>query len=246
MITLLLAVSAFFAGIVNAIAGGGSFLTFPALIFAGVPPIAANATSTAALLPGALAGVWGYRKNFERIQGLSVALITIVSVFGGAAGAFLLLNTPERTFTALIPWLLLAATAIFALGRRAASWAHRHFRIVPASVIVIQFAIAVYGGYFGGGIGILMLAIFGIFGMTNLIAMNALKIWLNACLNGMAVLLFVARDQVLWQHAAIMAVAATAGGYAGATAARKTDPAILRGVIVAIGLGLSAYFFFKN
>src|ERR1700726_1064665 len=126
MDTLLLVVSAFFAGIVNAIAGGGSFLTFPALLFAGVPGIAANATSSAALLPGALASAWGYRHDFERIEKLSIFTITGVSMVGGAIGAALLLATPENTFDSLIPWLLLLATLLFAFGRTVSSWARAH------------------------------------------------------------------------------------------------------------------------
>jgi uncharacterized membrane protein YfcA len=245
MITLLLAASAFLAGIVNAIAGGGSFLTFPALIFSGIPPIAANASSAAALLPASLTSVWAYRRDFEPVEGLSALVITLVSIAGGAIGALLLLLTPETTFVSLVPWLLLAATTVFAFGRQTAAWARSHFRVGPAAVLVIQFLISIYGGYFGGGIGILMLAAFGIFGMTRLNAMNALKAWLNFCLNAIAVALFIVKGEVFWREAAIMAAAASAGGYAGATLARVLPARVVRVAIIAIGLVLTAYFFTK-
>ncbi len=245
MITLLLVASAFFAGIMNAVAGGGSFLTFPALIFAGIPPIAANATSSTALLPATFASVWAYRNDFERIEGLPLWLITTVSVVAGAIGAALLLITPESTFVTLIPWLLLSATGVFAFGNTVALWARKYFTIGPKTVLVLQFLISIYGGYFGGGIGILMLAAFRIFGLTRLNAMNAMKTWLSGCLNAIAVAMFIVEREVYWRETVIMVLSSAVGGYAGAAVGRRIDPKIMRAVIITIGVALSVYFFVK-
>src|SRR5689334_11315592 len=168
MVTLLLVVSAFLAGMLNAVAGGGSFLTFPALVMAGVPPVAANATSTVAVFPGSFASVLGYRNQFKHLEGMHVPSILAVSLVGGVAGAVLLLVTPEKLFEGLAPWLLLVATVLFAYGKRIGAWLRRRVQIGLPTLLVSQLIIAIYGGYFGGGIGILMLAAFGLYGLTNL------------------------------------------------------------------------------
>jgi len=192
----------------NSVAGGGTFLTFPALVFAGVPSVMANATSTVAVFPGALASAWAYRKDFPRLEGMSARTILLISLLGGAAGALLLIFTPQHTFDRLVPWLLLAATVLFAAGKKLTPWLRRHIHIGPAALCSIQFVIALYGGYFGGAIGIMMLALFGLFGLTSITEMNALKTLLGGLLNAVAVVCFIIAGQVQWTPALIMLVSA--------------------------------------
>lgn len=243
MFTLLLIVSAFFAGALNAVAGGGSFLTFPALILAGVPPLNANATSTVAVAPGALASAYGYRRELGKIKEVHLPSFLAVSLVGGLIGALALLWTPERTFEAIVPWLLLFATVLFAFGPKVSAWIRRTVTVGYTSVLVTQFFIAVYGGYFGGGIGILILATLGVFGLTDLHAMNGLKTLVSGCLNAVAVVAFVFGGAVYWTEALIMLVAAVAGGYAGAAIARRIPPPILRKFVIGVGVTMTAYFF---
>lgn len=241
--TLLLVVAAFAAGVLNAVAGGGSFLTFPALVFAGVPPVAANATSTVAVCPGALAGAYGYRNELGRLTEISLPSFIGISLVGGLLGALLLLWTPDATFGAIIPWLLLFATTLFAAGPKLAAWLRTKTHLGPVGVLVVQFFIAVYGGYFGGGIGILMLATFGVFGLTDIHAMNGLKSLLSGCLNAIAVVAFVLGGAVHWYEASVMLVACVAGGYLGARIARHIPPPYLRKFVILVGSALTVYFF---
>lgn len=241
--TLLLIVAAFAAGVLNAVAGGGSFLTFPALVFAGVPPVAANATSTVAVCPGALAGAYGYRNELGRLTEVNLPSFIGVSLVGGLLGALLLLWTPDATFSAIIPWLLLFATALFAAGPKLAAWIRKKTHLGPVGVLVVQFFIAVYGGYFGGGIGILMLATFGVFGLTDIHAMNGLKSLLSGLLNAVAVVAFVVGGVVYWNEALIMLVACVAGGYSGARIARHIPPPYLRKFVILVGSAMTVYFF---
>ncbi|QCN95024.1 sulfite exporter TauE/SafE family protein [Azospirillum argentinense] len=243
MLTLLLIVSAFFAGVLNAVAGGGSFLTFPALIMAGVPPLNANATSTVAVSPGALASAYGYRRELGRIKEVSLPAFLGVSLIGGLLGALLLLWTPQRVFEEIIPWLLLFATVLFAFGPKVSAYIRRNFKVGHNTVLIVQFFIAIYGGYFGGGIGILILATLGVFGLTDLHAMNGLKALVSGCLNAVAVVAFVFGGAVYWNEALIMMVAAVAGGYAGAAVARHIPPPILRKFVIVVGVAMTVYFF---
>ncbi|WP_426306278.1 sulfite exporter TauE/SafE family protein [Acidovorax facilis] len=243
--TTLLLTAAFLAGALNAVAGGGSFLTLPALVFTGVPPVVANATGTVALLPGYMAGAWGFREDTAPPPGLSMHLLVVLSLIGGAAGAALLLVTPDATFRRVVPWLLLAATALFAFGpqlRKALAGGHPS----TAKATVGVLAVAAYGGYFNGGLGILLLALFGLLGQTNLNAMNGLKNWVSALLTAIAVAIYAAGGVVLWPQALMMMVAATAGGYGGARVARKLPPAVLRSGVVATGLAMSLVFFARQ
>jgi uncharacterized membrane protein YfcA len=246
MTFLLLIIAAFGAGLMNSVAGGGTFLTFPALVFYGVPSVMANATSTVAVFPGALASAWAYRKDFPQLEGLRTRTILLVSLAGGVAGAILLIFTPEQTFNALIPWLLLAATLLFAVGKRLTPLLRRHLHVGPAALCSIQFLIALYGGYFGGAMGIMMLALFGLFGLTDINSMNALKTLLAGLLNAVAVVCFVVAGQVAWTPALIMLVSAVAGGFTGAHVARKMNPDHVRAVIICIGLAMTAVFFVRS
>jgi hypothetical protein len=245
MTYLFLIVSAFGAGLMNSVAGGGTFLTFPALVFSGVPAVMANATSTVAVFPGSLASAWAYRREFPALEGLRTRTILLVSLAGGAIGAILLISTPENTFNKLIPWLLLAATILFAVGKRLTPVLRRHIHIGPVAMCVIQFVIALYGGYFGGAMGIMMLALFGLFGLTDIHAMNALKTLLSGLLNAIAVVCFVIAGQVAWTPALIMLVSAIAGGYVGAQVAQKMNPNHVRAIIVMIGIAMTAAFFVR-
>jgi len=241
----LLLTAAFAAGALNAVAGGGSFLTLPALVFTGVPPVVANATGTVALLPGYMAGAWGFKDDTAPPPGLSMRLLVTLSLIGGAAGAALLLVTPDATFRLVVPWLLLVATALFAFGpalRKRLAGGKPSTPKATVSVLVV----AAYGGYFNGGLGILLLALFGLLGQTNLHAMNGLKNWVSALLTAIAVAIYAAGGVVLWQEALMMMVAATAGGYGGARVARKLPPNVLRWGIVATGLMMAAVFFWRQ
>ena len=245
METALLLAAAFVAGALNAVAGGGSFLTLPALVFTGVPPVMANATGTVALLPGYLAGAWGFREDTAPPPGLSMRLLVVLSLIGGAAGAALLLVTPDATFRKVVPWLLLAATALFAFGpqlRKVLAGS----RPSTAKATMGVLAVAAYGGYFNGGLGILLLALFGLLGQTNLNAMNGLKNGVSALLTAIAVAIYASGGLVLWSQALMMMVAATAGGYGGARVARKLPAPLLRWGIVATGLVMAALFFWHQ
>ena len=245
----LLLVAAFFAGTLNAVAGGGSFLTLPALIAVGVPSVTANATGTVALLPGYLASIAGSREDMEPAPGLSMPLVIGLSLVGGVLGAALLLVTSEAAFNRLIPWLLLAATAMFAFGPQLRRWAdgHRAEGAQPsrAKAVAGLLLVAGYGGYFNGGMGILMLALFGLLGQTKLNAMNAIKNLVSTLLTAIAVAIYAVGGIVQWKEAFIMMAAATLGGYLGARGARKLPPAVLRWSIVVIGLVMTVLFFIK-
>jgi len=246
--TALLLAAAFVAGALNAVAGGGSFLTLPALVFTGVPPVAANATGTVALLPGYMAGAWGFREDMVPPPGLSMHTVVALSLIGGSAGAALLLFTPDATFKKVVPWLLLAATALFAFGPQLRQWAggSHHGAPSPLRAALGMLAVAAYGGYFNGGLGILLLALFGLLGQTQLNAMNGMKNLVSALLTAIAVAIYAAGGIVQWPQALMMMVAATAGGYGGARVARRLPAPVLRWGIVATGLVMAAVFFWRQ
>lgn len=250
--TLLLLAAACAAGALNAVAGGGSFLTLPALVFSGVPPVMANATGTVALFPGYIASAWGFREDLAPPPGLTLRAVMGLSLVGGALGALLLLATPDATFRRIVPWLLLAATALFALGPRlrpaARPDAPAH-AVTPAARLRAQagvLAVAAYGGYFNGGLGILLLALFGLLGQTRLHAANGLKNLVSALLTAIAVLIYAAGGLVAWPQALAMMLAATAGGYGGARLARRIPAPWLRAGIVATGLVMAGLFFWRG
>ncbi|MGN6359443.1 MAG: sulfite exporter TauE/SafE family protein [Thermomicrobiales bacterium] len=247
-----LMLAAFGGGALNSVAGGGSFLTFPALIFAGIPPINANATSTVALWPGTVASVAAYRRELAQHRPLLLPL-GLVSLIGGVLGALLLLNTPQATFTELIPWLLLVATLLLAFGGPAVARLRK--RLGHSTVLTtrstmlttgLQFLVAIYGGYFGGGMGIVMLAALAVMGMEDIHAMNALKTLLASCINGVAVITFIVAGAIYWPEAIVMLVGAIAGGYGGAYYARKLDPKLVRRFTIAVGCLLTLYFFYRT
>ncbi len=247
----LLFIAAAIAGGINSVAGGGSFISFPALIFTGVLPVPANATSTVALWPGSVASVGAYRERMPTSRRLMLPLIA-VSLTGGMLGALLLLRTPETLFMDLIPYLFAVATLLFIFGKRlTGNFIHLLKRDATLSAPLIaaaslgQLAISVYGGFFGGGIGILMLAMFQMMHMDDIHAMNGLKALLGAAINGAAVVTFIVAGIVRWPQAVVMIAGAALGGYGGAHYAQKIDPRIVRGVVIAVGAGMTIYFLWK-
>jgi uncharacterized protein len=239
------------AGIINSVAGGGSFFTLPALIFTGMPSVAANATSTMAVWPGTMASVGAYREDVYRERRRLPWLLGI-SIVGGLIGAIILLRTPQADFDRVLPWLLLAATAIFTFGGPFTRWLRgREAAGQPEAKIgfwsgLTQFIIAVYGGYFGGGAGMLMLAMLGLSGMTDIHAMNGIKTLLSATLNLVAIVAFVFAGLIAWPQAGVMMIGAIAGGYGGAFFARKMDPRIIRTFVIIVGVGMTIYFFLRR
>ncbi|MEO7941158.1 MAG: sulfite exporter TauE/SafE family protein, partial [Burkholderiaceae bacterium] len=220
--------------------------TLPALVFVGLPPVVANATGTVALLPGYVSGAWGFREDLQSPAGLTMTRMATLSLAGGAAGAVLLLFTDDRIFRVLIPWLLLVATALFAIGPTIVRRTRTREGGTPsrgrASFGVVL--VAVYGGYFNGGLGILLLALFGLLGQSNLHAANGSKNVVSALLTAIAVLVYAFGGLVAWPQALVMMVAATAGGYFGARMARRLSPHVLRAGIVGIGLVMLPFSLF--
>jgi len=251
------AIILFFAGIIagtlNAVAGGGSFISFPLMLFTGVPPVEANASNTVALWPGLAMSSASYWRHLKVPHRLLVPLV-ITSILGGLAGALLLVKTPQRTFLHVIPWLLLGATLLFIFGNRLRAMAGTRDNVRVAKNIswlaialacLLQLAVGTYGGYFGAGIGFVMLGMMTLLGMREIHVMNALRIALAAVINGVAVVTFIASGAVFWGQCLLMMAGALSGGWFGAQYAQKADPRKVRWFIIALGLGLSAYFFVK-
>jgi hypothetical protein len=237
------------AGAMNAVAGGGSLISFPTLIWLGVPPIIANATNTTALVPGTLASVWGYRRELRGSDPRVFALL-VPSIIGAIIGALLLYQTPSEVFDRLVPILILFATFLFMiqapLQRRFNLTALHEARSHWLSwTMLFQFFVGLYGGYFGAGIGILMLAALSMIGHTNIHQMNALKNILAACINAIAAAYFAWVGLVIWKIAAIMAVGAILGGMAGTALAQRIGQTAVRRVIVAIGFGMALTLMFR-
>ncbi len=241
----LLGFAAFGAGVLNAIAGGGSFLTFPALVFAGVPPIAANATSALAVSPGYLGGVMGFRAELAALPTALLRREVLISAVGGVAGAVLLLVTPAALFSGLVPWLLLFATVLFAVGPRLARLAGSGAGLTAWRSPGL-FVVAVYGGYFNGGLGILLMALYTLVGEGRINTINALKNMNSLVLSVLSVVAFAWAGAIVWHHAVLMMVAATAGGFAGARLARRMPVQWVRALVIATGLVMSAVFFYRT
>ena len=246
----LLFAAGFVAGLMNAVAGGGTIVTFPALIFAGISSIGANATSTVALLPGTLAGVAGYRRMLPAVWKW-IRMFAAVSIVGGLVGAVLLTKTPEPVFDRLVPFLILFATILFT----ARGFFTRFFRLEAKrsisprwliTAIVFQTLVSIYGGYFGAGIGILMLASLGMLGFENIHEMNAVKNVLAFLINAIAAGYFIYKGLIVWPAAGIVAAGAITGGYSGAHFSQKVPQLAVRFSITAIGLLITAVMFYKQ
>jgi uncharacterized protein len=243
----LLFAAAVVGGTLNAVAGGGSFITLPALLYAGIPPVMANATSTVALWPGSLSSAIAYRRDVRLPRG-TVMLLVAVSVAGGLAGALLLVRTSDTSFMRLLPWLMLLAAVTFTVGDRVTrlrpGGAARH-AVSPIGVL-LQIVIAIYGGYFGGGMGIMMLATMTIAGMTDIHEMNGLKAMLGVAINGVALATFIAHAIVDWPPALVMIAGAITGGYGAAALARRIDRRIVRLFVTAVAWTMTIYFFLRT
>ncbi len=233
----------------NAVAGGGSFVAFPALLFTGVAPIPANATNTLSLLVGTAASGGAYRGRLNMPRRILVPLL-VMSLIGGLAGALLLIRTPAQTFLRIIPWLILGATLLFTYGKHltgriSAGISHEASNGAVAGASLFELLVAVYGGYFGGGIGIMNLAMLSALGMTDIHAMNALKVVLVSVINGVAAITFVATGSIVWPQAVVMIAGAAAGGYSAAHLAQKLPQKWVRAMVIALGVGMTIYFFVK-
>jgi uncharacterized membrane protein YfcA len=243
--------AAFIAGAINSVAGGGTLVSFPALIWLGLPSVAANATSTVAIWPGSLGSMWGYREELRTAEPRMLALVA-PSLFGGILGAFLLRFTPPALFDQLVPFLILFATLLFMIQepiQRRLKTAHPSSHKSPQwlmGAMVFQFLVALYGGYFGAGIGILMLAALSILGLTDIHQMNGLKNFFALCINGVAALYFIWAHMVYWPDVVVMAVGAIAGGYGGAGVARRLGRVAVRRIVIAIGFGMALSLFVKR
>jgi uncharacterized membrane protein YfcA len=244
MLLLLLGAAGFWAGMQNALAGGGSFITFPALLFAGLDPRAANITSTVALFPGQIAMCWSGRRAASGVHGLTLSALIVISLAGGTAGALLLLATPAAFFARLVPWLVLFATLVFALGQPIRRRLPEDVHLSPSILAAIQSAIAVYGGYFGGGIGFLMLAALTLAGQTIRIAAIT-KNLLATVMNAAAFVVFCVSGDVHWPPAMAMAIGSVAGGFFGSWLLLRAPEKLLRGAIIVIGTALTLWLFLR-
>ena len=245
----LLLTAAFLAGVLNAIAGGGSFLTLPALVFAGVPPIMANATSALAVSPGYLGSTLGFKAELRAIPVARLQREMLIAAVGGVAGALLLLVTPAKLFTGVVPWLLLFATALFALGpsiaRRATAASQDHSSLVRWRDPGLLLA-AIYGGYFNGGLGILLMALYSATGESRIHTANALKNLNSLVLSWLSVGAFVLAGAIAWREGVMMMVAATLGGFFGARWSRRLPAHWVRFGVIGTGLAMSVLFFLRQ
>jgi uncharacterized membrane protein YfcA len=248
---ILLFFAAAIAGTLNAVAGGGSFISFPVLLFTGVPAIEANATNTVALWPGLAASTVAYLKRLDAPPRLLVPLL-LTSLAGGWAGALLLLRTPQHTFLHLVPWLLLAGTLLFAFGNNIRSIAGQAAAVDDLRKIswqaitvtaIVELLVAVYGGYFGAGIGFITLGMLAALGMQDIHAMGAIRTLLAVAINAAAVVTFIVAGAVLWPQCIVMIAGALAGGWFGAHYTQKADPVKMRYVVIGVGIVMTAYFF---
>jgi len=252
-----LCLAAAIAGAINSVAGGGTLVSFPILVWVlaqsespDKAAVLANTTSTVALWPGSVGAMWGYQREFQG-TGHWMRLLLAPSLVGGIIGAVLLVQLPPESFRRLVPWLILTATLLFLLQ----PWIARRTGIgqpheqptaaVTAAIVLFQFLVSIYGGYFGAGIGILMLSALAMTGLDDIHRMNALKTLFGTAINGIAVVVFVSRGEVEWRYVAPMAVASVVGGFVGAASARRLDRNLVRNVVVAIGLVLSTYYFVR-
>lgn len=243
---MLLAGAGLLAGAMNAVVGGGTFVSLPALTAIGLPGTVANASSSVALLPGALASAWAYRRDMRPVQGVSIRAMSLLSLAGGAVGALLLLATPEAAFDLIIPWLLLLATVTLAAGPRLArALARVGLKAGPGVVLGAQFFLGIYGGYFGGAVGLMMLAAWSLLTEAGIAELTPLRTLMLAAANAVAVLVFVVSGNVSWAATLVVMAGAVAGGYLGAQVGRRLPAVVLRILVVAITVATTAIFFWR-
>ncbi|AKJ26915.1 sulfite exporter TauE/SafE family protein [Caldimonas brevitalea] len=243
---LLIGAGAFAAGAVNSVAGGGTFFSFPALLAVGVPPVAANASNSVSLWPGSLSGAWAYKRELAPLKRYLWPM-ALASLAGGVVGGLLLLRTQDGQFARMIPWLLAFATVLFAFSPQLSAWlARRRTHAAPArSGWLSQLLVSVYGGFFGAGMGILMMASLAIAGHDDVQEINAIKNLLSAVIYSVTVVTFIVAGAVSWPHTLLMIATATVGGYWGATMARKVPAVWLRRVVIGVATALTLHYFFK-
>jgi uncharacterized membrane protein YfcA len=244
-------VASFLAGALNAVAGGGSFVSFPAMLSMKMLPVQANATNTVALWPGQLTSVAAYWDDIRKNTGLAL-LMGFAGLLGGAGGAVVLLNTPQMTFLHLVPWLLLVAATIFAMSGPVSRWLARRKGAGAAHaprrlpVFLCTMGVCFYIGYFGAGAGFLLITLLSLFGMQDLHEINALKVAATTPANGIACILFVLNGQIIWRYCLLAMVTCAIGGYTSARFARRVPQSLLRGLVIFIGFSMAAWFFWKT
>ena len=242
--TLLLFGAGLLAGMMNALAGGGSFVTLPALMFAGVPSVFANASSTVALLPGAATSAWAYRADYRGFGHVSMRAMVGISLVGGLFGALLLMNTSSRAFDFIVPWLLLVGSLAFTFGKQVGVWLRQRVQIGRTTLLVAQGALAIYGGYFGGAVGIMMMAVWALFGHDDIKALNASRTLLVGATNLVAAC-FALANMVWWPQTLVMLVAAALGGHLGAHVGKRLPVPVVRALISTFGFSMTALLFWR-
>jgi uncharacterized protein len=243
---LLIVMAGLFAGAINAAAGGGSFVSVPALIWAGVPSISANMSSTVALYPASFTSALAFRTHERSLLGVSFNQLCCITLAGGFCGALLLLHTSNASFDAFLPWLMLLGAVAFAFGKTVGLTFKRFGRPSPALLFLAQFLLGVYGGYFGGAVGIMMMAVWSMFGTHDLDVLNPIKVLFVAAANTIAVVCFAFFGSVAWRQTLLMCVAAAAGGYLGAHVALRVHPKRLRVAVSILNFLLTAMLFARN
>jgi uncharacterized protein len=241
----LIAAAGLLAGTMNALVGGGSFITLPALIASGVPSVLANTSSTVALFPGQIATTWAYRDGLGPIGPASLRALLLSSGIGGAIGAVLLLRTPTKTFDVILPWLLAVTTLTLAFGPQLGELLRSRWRISRSAVILAQFGLGIYAGYFGGGVGIMMMAVWSLLSDRTLKSFNAPRTLLVMAANFIAVFIFIASHAVQWSQTLVMLIAATLGGYCGALVGRRAPAPMVRAGTLLVSVGITLAFFFR-
>jgi uncharacterized membrane protein YfcA len=243
---VLISAAAFFAGVLNSMAGGGSFLTLPALVYIGVPIISANATSTVSVFPGYISGTVGFMDELKAFDRRQLIILIMLSVIGGVLGAILLLVTPSQVFNTVVPWLLLFATLLFALGDTVKKRVPKRQKVEPNKGWLPTLLVTIYGGYFNGGLGIILLALFSTLGMKDINLMSGLKNALSAILSASSVITFALAGIIYWNEAAVMMITATIGGYCGAILVRRLAQSFVRYFIIFIGIVITVAFFIRG
>lgn len=241
----MLAGAGFLAGAMNALAGGGSFVSLPALIAAGVPSVAANASSTVALYPAGAASAWVYRDTLSDVEGVPIVPSLVATLIGGLAGALLLLWTPSSLFDRVLPWLLLAATVTLAFAPRLGPALRARFQAGLVVVLTIQFLLGIYGGYFGGAVGLMMMAVWSLLAGVDIKALNPQRTLMVTAANTVALICFAVAGAVWWPQTIALGVGAIAGGYGGALLGKRLPAAIVRTVTIIVAAAITAVFFYR-
>jgi uncharacterized membrane protein YfcA len=233
------------AGAMNALAGGGSFVSLPALIAVGIPSVQASASGAVALFSGGAASAWAYRDGLGPIGPVSVRAIFLATVIGGAAGAILLLLTPTKVFDVALPWLLLLALLALGFGRQLGEWLRRRYRISAAAVLAIQVVLGAYGGYFGGAVGLMMMAVWGLLESRDIKSLSAPRTLMVVAARTIAILIFIGAGAIHWPETLVMLFAAVIGGYLGALLGRRAPAGLIRGGTLLLTAGITVAFFVR-